>query len=226
MNERSFSTEKMQDTEVKDKTSRTVTPARPDDKRKRLLDAALDLFETRGFDGVAVPEIAAKAGVATGTIYRYFRDKEALVNALFQHWKRYYNTIVLAPQSARATPRQAFGQYWQRMMMFARTYPKAMRFMDLHHHGAYLDDESRALSKAYAGEARSFMEGARASGAIRDLDPILVVALMWGAAAGLTKFAASGALDFNAIAANDMEEALWRAIATANGGTYDSPRKR
>jgi AcrR family transcriptional regulator len=217
----------MQEIETKDRSSRSTGPAKPDDKRKRLLDAALDLFETRGFDGVAVPEIAAKAGVATGTIYRYFKDKEALVNALYQHWKRYYNTIVLAPQSARASPRQAFGQYWQRMMMFARTYPKAMRFMDLHHHGAYLDDESRALSKAYAGEARAFLERARSEGAIRDLDPILAVALMWGAAAGLTKFAASGSLDFNATAANDMEEALWRAIATDNiGGTYGSQRKR
>jgi hypothetical protein len=112
------------------------------------------------------------------------------------------------------------------MMMFARTYPKAMRFMDLHHHGAYLDAESRELSKSYGAQARAFMESARAAGAIRDLDPILVVALMWGAAAGLTKFAASSALNFDATAANDMEEALWRAIATDNGGTYGSQRKR
>jgi AcrR family transcriptional regulator len=216
----------MQDIATEEKNSAKSASAKPDDKRKRLLDAALDLFETRGFDGVAVPEIAAKAGVATGTIYRYFKDKEALVNALYQHWKRYYNVIVLAPQSARASPRQAFGQYWQRMMMFARTYPKAMRFMDLHHHGAYLDAESRELSKSYGAQARAFMESARAAGAIRDLDPILVVALMWGAAAGLTKFAASSALNFDATAANDMEEALWRAIATDNGGTYGSQRKR
>lgn len=216
----------MQAIAEKEKSPSASGAAKPDDKRKRLLDAALDLFETRGFDGVAVPEIAAKAGVATGTIYRYFKDKEALVNALYQHWKRYYNTIVLAPQSVRATPRQAFGQYWQRMMMFARTYPKAMRFMDLHHHGQYLDEESRALSRAYAGEAQAFLERARNEGAIRDLNPTLVVALMWGAAAGLTKFAASGALEFSAIAANDMEEALWRAIATDNGGTYGSQRKR
>jgi AcrR family transcriptional regulator len=217
---------RMQSIAKKEKNPAGAIGAKSDDKRKRLLDAALDLFETRGFEGVAVPEIAAKAEVATGTVYRYFKDKEALVNALYQHWKRYYNAIVLAPQSGRASIRQAFGQYWQRMMMFARTYPKAMRFMDLHHHGAYLDDESRSLSKAYAGEARAFVERARSEGAIRDLDPTLVVALMWGAAAGLTKFAASGALEFDAIAANDMEEALWRAIASDNGGTYGSQRKR
>jgi AcrR family transcriptional regulator len=187
---------------------------RSDSKRTRLLDAALDLFETRGFDAVAVPEIAARAGVATGTIYRYFKDKEALVNALYQHWKRYYNAIVLAPVSARATPRQAFGQFWQRMMMFARTYPKAMRFMDLHHHGAYLDAESRALAGAYSEPTRAFFESARAAGAVRDLDPQLVVALMWGAAAGLTKFASQGTLKLDAHVASQMENALWRAIAS------------
>jgi AcrR family transcriptional regulator len=184
-----------------------------DDKRARLLAAALDLFETRGFDGVAVPEIAAKAGVAVGTVYRYFETKEALVNALYRQWKQAYNDLVLAPAPRGLKPRELFSRYWHRMTLFARTNPRAMRFMDLHHHGAYLDDESRALSKTYAQVAEEFVRAARAEGAIRDLDPIMVVALMWGAAAGLTKFAASGALEFDAKLAGEMEEALWRAIA-------------
>jgi AcrR family transcriptional regulator len=185
-----------------------------DDKRARLLAAALDLFETRGFDGVAVPEIAAKAGVAVGTVYRYFETKEALVNALYRQWKQAYNDLVLAPAPRGLKPRELFSRYWHRMTLFARTNPRAMRFMDLHHHGAYLDAESRALSKTYAQVAEAFVRDARAQGAIRDLDPIMVVALMWGAAAGLTKFAASGALEFDAKLAGEMEEALWRAIAS------------
>src|ERR1700759_2274669 len=103
----------------------------PDDKRARLLDAALDLFETRGFDGVAVPQIAAKAGVAVGPVYRYFATQEALVNALYRHWKGAYNAIILAPLPPGLEPRDKFTTYWQRMMLFARTYPKATRFMDL-----------------------------------------------------------------------------------------------
>lgn len=187
--------------------------AKADDKRARLLAAALDLFETRGFDGVAVPEIAARAGVAVGTVYRYFSGKEALVNALYRHWKGVYNDLILAPLPRGLEPRDKFTTYWQRMTLFARTYPQATRFMDLHHHGAYLDDDSRTASRVYRDAAEAFIADARAEGAIRDLDPIMVVALMWGAAAGLAKFAASGALEFNAAMAADMEEALWRAIA-------------
>lgn len=184
-----------------------------DDKRARLLAAALDLFETRGFDGVAVPEIAAKAGVAVGTVYRYFETKEALVNALYRLLKQSYNATVLAPVEPGLPTRKIFSAYWQRMTAFARRNPHAIRFMDLHHHGAYLDEESRALSRTYAKAAESFVRDARARGDIRDLDPVMVVALMWGAAAGLTKFSASGSLTFDARTANEMEEALWRAIA-------------
>ncbi|MGZ5937854.1 MAG: TetR/AcrR family transcriptional regulator, partial [Rhizomicrobium sp.] len=183
------------------------------EKRFRLLDAALELFETRGYDGVAVPEIAAKAGVATGTVYLYFADKAALVNALYRHWKTQYNAVVLAPVPPGLVARDTFTTYWQRMTFFARTYPRATRFLDLHHHGSYLDAESIALSRVYRDAAEGFIREARASGAIREIDPILVVALMWGAATGLTKFAGQGALNFDLDASVDMEEALWRASA-------------
>src|ERR1035437_2808422 len=43
-----------------------------DDKREAILGAALELFAERGFHGTAVPQIADKAGVGAGTIYRYF----------------------------------------------------------------------------------------------------------------------------------------------------------
>lgn len=187
----------------------------PDDKRDRLLKAALELFETRGFDGVTVPEIAAKARVAVGTVYRYFETKDALVNVLYRHWKTLYNEVVLAPLPDGISVRRQFGTYWQRMTLFARARPAATRFMDLHHHGAYLDEESRALSRRYKEVAEAFIARGRKAGVLRPLDPVLVVALMWGAAAGLVKFAAQGALDFDGNAATDMEEALWRAIANS-----------
>jgi AcrR family transcriptional regulator len=49
------------------------------DKREAILRAALELFSERGFYGTAVPLIAERAKVATGTIYRHFKDKESLV---------------------------------------------------------------------------------------------------------------------------------------------------
>lgn len=52
------------------------------DKHERLLAAALRAFREEGFAVASVERIAADAGVARGTFYLYFRDKEAIFAAL------------------------------------------------------------------------------------------------------------------------------------------------
>jgi AcrR family transcriptional regulator len=60
-----------------------TTPLRADAERnrQRLLTAAKDLFRTRGLD-ITLDDIARHAGVGTGTAYRRFPNKDALVDAL------------------------------------------------------------------------------------------------------------------------------------------------
>lgn len=61
-----------------------MTDAVPDGKsqaggrREAILDAALIVFADRGFEAARLDDVAAKAGVAKGTLYLYFKDKEAL----------------------------------------------------------------------------------------------------------------------------------------------------
>jgi TetR/AcrR family fatty acid metabolism transcriptional regulator len=53
------------------------------DKRRRILDAAVHVFARKGYFAARVSDIAKKAGVADGTIYLYFRNKEDLLVRLF-----------------------------------------------------------------------------------------------------------------------------------------------
>lgn len=55
---------------------------RADEKKARIVDAALDLFSDKGYHGANAKAIAARAGVATGSFYRYFRDKKAVFMAV------------------------------------------------------------------------------------------------------------------------------------------------
>jgi AcrR family transcriptional regulator len=52
------------------------------DRREAILAAALDEFSARGFAAARLDDVARRAGVAKGTIYLYFRDKEALFQDL------------------------------------------------------------------------------------------------------------------------------------------------
>lgn len=57
---------------------------RADQRPLELAQAALELCAENGVQATRVADVAERAGVTVGTIYRYFRDKEALVDAALQ----------------------------------------------------------------------------------------------------------------------------------------------
>src|SRR5690348_384702 len=55
-----------------------------EETRERILQAALELFQKRGFEAATMREIAEHAGVATGAAYYYFASKDAMVMYFYQ----------------------------------------------------------------------------------------------------------------------------------------------
>lgn len=61
--------------------SRAARGARASDKHQRILDAAIEVIAESGYFQARVTDIAARAGVADGTIYLYFKNKEQVLMA-------------------------------------------------------------------------------------------------------------------------------------------------
>jgi AcrR family transcriptional regulator len=59
-----------------------VRAAKAAERRNAILKASLDEFSERGFAAARLDDVARRAGVAKGTIYLYFKDKEALFQEL------------------------------------------------------------------------------------------------------------------------------------------------
>lgn len=65
---------------------RTELPPRylePDVRRAQILNAAAIVFADRGFPATRISDIAAQAGVAQGTVYRFFSSKDDIASAIF-----------------------------------------------------------------------------------------------------------------------------------------------
>jgi AcrR family transcriptional regulator len=54
-------------------------------KQMRILDAALSVFVRKGYGQSTIPDIAGEAGVAVGTIYNYFENKQHLLVSLMRN---------------------------------------------------------------------------------------------------------------------------------------------
>lgn len=62
--------------------SRTVK--RPEDRRREIIDAARELFQTQQYEATTMNDVMNKLGIAKGTIYHYFKSKEELLEAVVE----------------------------------------------------------------------------------------------------------------------------------------------
>ncbi len=116
-------------------------------KKDHILQAALELFAERGYHGTPVSLIAERANVGSGTIYRYFKDKDDLVNTLYRYWKQKFYRETAEQINLNQPLRSFFHDLCFKMVQFAEKYRNAFIFMEAHHHSPYLDEESVALSE-------------------------------------------------------------------------------
>lgn len=58
--------------------------------KERILDAALDMFARRGYDGTNLRDLAASLGLSKSALYRHFASKEAMWDALVERVEAYY----------------------------------------------------------------------------------------------------------------------------------------
>ena len=67
------------------KASRTSSPTKSNvsDKRTAILRSATKVFARKGFFNSKVSDIAAKAGIADGTVYLYFKSKDEILHSIF-----------------------------------------------------------------------------------------------------------------------------------------------
>ena len=63
-------------------TARRRNPERTEARRQQVLEAAVSCFRKEGFRGASMADISAAAGMSPGHIYHYFKNKEAIVEAI------------------------------------------------------------------------------------------------------------------------------------------------
>ena len=79
--------------------------AKQNARRKRVLAAAMDLAREGGYDAVQMRDVAARADVALGTVYRYFSSKDQLLAAVWADWREALEARVHHGQPLRGDTR-------------------------------------------------------------------------------------------------------------------------
>ena len=77
-------------------------PTRRDKRRNHILDAAIVVFARLGYHGARISDIAREAGIAYGLVYHYFKNKEEILNTIFEErWSGFLEAVEGIAESQR-----------------------------------------------------------------------------------------------------------------------------
>src|SRR5207245_11354094 len=155
--------------------------------RQRLVRAALELFSTRGYEATTTAEIARKAGVAEGTIYRHFQSKQHLLNELYRGAARWGLRLEREAEGAAggSDRREKLRHLAQALVQGATRERAVVQLFFLERHGPppFLEPQSKDAAQEFRVGLEALVAPGKAAGAVRP-GAVEVLAAVWLAVAG------------------------------------------
>ena len=153
------------------------------DKRDEIVRAALELIAENGFHGAPMAMIADKAGVGAGTIYRYFENKDVLINELYRELEHRLYAVLMGGYSPEKPVRERFIHLGSAILRYCITNPLDFRYLEQFHNSPYGVVHRKDKISGEADEKdiyRKLFEEALAKKVIKDLPLVVLFALAFG----------------------------------------------
>ena len=107
------------------------------DKQESIIRAALELIAEQGFHNAPMSSISERAGVGTGTIYRYFENKDVLIAELYRDVEGRITPFLLDGYNTDQTIRHRFLHLGTVLLRYFVANPIDFRYLEQFHNSPY-----------------------------------------------------------------------------------------
>ena len=155
------------------------------DKRERIIEAAIGIFIKHGFAEASMQEIAKLAGVAKGTLYLYFKSKDDLIVQVYEHCLQMDREACNAGLSEEAGAVNKLCRRLDNIIEYAINHPREAQIEQLYLVSQrYGGKGYRIQDSLYADIEAVICEGI-AAGELRDMPAFLLSRIYYGMTATL-----------------------------------------
>ena len=184
------------------------------DVRDLILQTGLNLFSTHGYFNTSIHDIRKSADISIGSIYHYFKGKEAIAKALYDELVQNMNgeiaEIIKIHDSARACSK-ALVHYLFRMTDDA---PTIIEYMLHAKHREFMPDEPPFCSAKPFEMIKKMVQKGMPNGEIRKMNPIVATTCLFGASFRFIHLHLDGTIKGPLEPyANEIWENSWRGVA-------------
>ncbi|MCL1051917.1 TetR/AcrR family transcriptional regulator [Shewanella abyssi] len=181
-------------------------------KRDLILRASEKIIASRGIQGLSMQQVANEAGVAAGTIYRYFKDKNELILELRKDVLTHVAAYILEDHQL-GTLEQRFKRVWLKMHSFGKERsPANLSYEQYAHLPESNTDEIRNLELTLFAPLGQLFEEGKAAGIMQPLHSRALYALSMEPAMTLARTIRRGLIQYEPHEIDLACQLCWQTI--------------
>jgi AcrR family transcriptional regulator len=184
------------------------------DKRGEIMKAAMELIAEHGFRA-PMAEIAEKAGVGAGTIYRYFENKDVLITELHRELEEKISATLLEGYPVERPLRERFLYRIRELLRYFIAHPLHFRYMEQYFNSPYGISLHRDRLLGKSGNQDIVMEIFREGSSqqiLKDLPVVVLFSLAFGPMIILMRDHILGFIIMDDVLIKQFTESCWDAI--------------
>ena len=192
------------------------------DKRTQILNAAESILAQHGFYAFSMHHLAETAGVAAGTIYRYFENKEALMDALQVFIRKEAANDVFTGWQDSFTAKQKYDLMWNNVFDAVLANPKRLIVIEMLHCVPNINQAQITLLDDIAFKRLiDFYQQGVTTARFLDWQLLALMAVSFDTSINLAKRIIRNELTFDQQQLDQVREASWAIIQNPNFNQQD-----
>lgn len=183
------------------------------EKRAAIIQATIELVSEHGFHGSPIAMVAERAGVAAGTIYRYFDGKEALIGATYMDLEERLRSKAMDGYPQQGNAHDKFTHLARFLVLQWISSPVEFRFLEQFHNSPYGAEfrRDRLFGKGKDLCREIFQEGLQHR-QVKELPLSMLFALAFGPLIYICRDHILGFFELNDSMLQQAVEGCWNAV--------------
>ncbi len=156
-------------------------------KEQAIRDKAMQMIVSEGFDGMSMQKLAKAANVSPATIYIYYKNREELLDHLYNHVQKTFSEVALKNFSPSLRLEEGLWLQWKNRLKFIIEYPVYFKFFEQFRNSPCINHKGIDKSD-FQENMKQFVMNAVKRGELAKMEPETFWAISYGPFYALVKF--------------------------------------
>jgi TetR/AcrR family transcriptional repressor of multidrug resistance operon len=164
-----------------------IMRVKDDNKIQAIRQMTMEMIVKQGFDGLSMQKLAKAANVSPATIYLYFKNREDLLNQLYNDVQQTFVEVALAGFDPELPFAEGLWLQWKNRLNFITEYPVHFSFFEQFRHSPLINHDA-VKHAGFKENMKRFVCNAIEKGEMKAMEPEIFWSIAYGTFHSLVKF--------------------------------------